>query len=101
MVQGTIWRASALVAPALFMPALSVLTANTAFAAEIGAKAGVSEEFERKVYEGIMPAFSDDGTFNPNALDTRTKSFVKLGTLPTEPDLTNIIAEKYLPGAAQ
>lgn len=67
---------------------------------KIGARIGnVSEEIESKVYDDIMPTFSTDGKFNPKALDTLATSFVELGTLPTKPDLSKVVTEKYLPAA--
>ncbi|HEX3971381.1 MAG TPA: ABC transporter substrate-binding protein [Stellaceae bacterium] len=81
---------------------IAYMKAHKADAVRIGARVGnVSEEIEGKVYDDIMPTFSTDGKFNPKALDTLAQSFVELGTLPTKPDLTKVITEKYLPGAPQ
>ncbi len=74
---------------------------NKAEAVRIGAQVGkVSEEIESKVYDEVMPTFSTDGKFNPKALDVLAQSFVDLGTLPSKPDMSTLITEKFLPGAA-
>jgi len=81
---------------------IAYMKTHKAESVKIGARVGgVSEEIEGKVYDDIMPTFSTDGKFNPKALDTLARSFVELGTLPTKPDLTKVITEKYLPGAPQ
>jgi ABC-type nitrate/sulfonate/bicarbonate transport system substrate-binding protein len=81
---------------------IAYMKTHKAESVKIGARiGGVSEEIEGKVYDDIMPTFSTDGKFNPKALDTLAQSFVELGTLPTKPDLTKVITEKYLPGAPE
>jgi ABC-type nitrate/sulfonate/bicarbonate transport system substrate-binding protein len=73
---------------------------NKAVAVKIGARVGnVSEEIESKVYDEVMPTFSNDGRFNPKALAVLSRSFVELGTLPKEPDMSKLYTEKFLPGA--
>jgi NitT/TauT family transport system substrate-binding protein len=73
---------------------------NKAVAVKIGARVGnVSEEIESKVYDEVMPTFSNDGRFNPKALAVLARSFVELGTLPKEPDMSKLYTEKFLPGA--
>ena len=57
----------------------------------------VSEEIEGRVYEEIMPTFSKDGRFNPKALAVLSRSFVELGTLPSEPDMAKLYIEEFLP----
>jgi ABC-type nitrate/sulfonate/bicarbonate transport system substrate-binding protein len=72
---------------------------NKAEAVRIGARVGnVSEEIESKVYDEIMPTFSNDGRFNPKALAVLARSFVELGTLPSEPDMSKLYTEEFLPG---
>jgi ABC-type nitrate/sulfonate/bicarbonate transport system substrate-binding protein len=61
---------------------------------------GVSEAIADKVYDELMPAFSDDGTLDPKALEVLSKSFVDMGMLPQKPDLTAFVSEKYLPKVA-
>ena len=41
--------------------------------------------------------FSRTGRFNPEALAVLARSFVDLGTLPKEPDMTSLVTEKFLP----
>jgi ABC-type nitrate/sulfonate/bicarbonate transport system substrate-binding protein len=73
---------------------------NKAAAVKIGARVGnVSEEIESKVYDEVMPTFSNNGRFNPKALAALSRSFVELGTLPKEPDMSKLYTEKFLPGA--
>jgi len=73
---------------------------NKPVAVKIGARVGgVSEEIESKVYDEVMPTFSNDGRFNPKALAVLARSFVELGTLPKEPDMSKLYTEKFLPGA--
>src|SRR6185312_7534979 len=53
---------------------------NKPVAVKIGARVGgVSEEIESKVYDEVMPTFSNDGRFNPKALAVLARSFVELG----------------------
>jgi ABC-type nitrate/sulfonate/bicarbonate transport system substrate-binding protein len=77
---------------------IAYMRKNKAEAVRIGAIVGkVSEEIESKVYDEVMPTFSDDGRFNPKALAVLSRSFVELGTLPQEPDMTKLYTEKFLP----
>ncbi len=48
-------------------------------------------------YDALMPMFSDDGRFNPKALDTLAKSWVDLKMLPQAPDLKTLYTEAFLP----
>jgi NitT/TauT family transport system substrate-binding protein len=51
-----------------------------------------------RTYDEVMPMFSDDGKFNPKGLAVLAKSFVELHTLPTEPDMSKLYTEAFLPG---
>jgi hypothetical protein len=44
-----------------------------------------------------MPMYSDDGRFRASALAVLAKSFVELNTLPTEPDMSKLYTEAFLP----
>jgi ABC-type nitrate/sulfonate/bicarbonate transport system substrate-binding protein len=55
------------------------------------------EAIVSRTYDELMPMFSDDGKFNPNALNTLAKSYVSLGVLPQEPDMTKLYTEAFLP----
>ncbi|HLI23111.1 MAG TPA: ABC transporter substrate-binding protein [Stellaceae bacterium] len=57
-----------------------------------------STEIENKQYDVVMPSFSMDGTFPPAAIKPVESSFVDLGILPTEPDMSKYLTEQYLPG---
>jgi hypothetical protein len=48
-----------------------------------------------------MPMFSDDGRFNPKALDTLAKSYVDLKVLPQAPDPKTLYTEAFLPAPAK
>ncbi len=79
---------------------IAFMHGNKAEAVRIGAQVGkVSEEIESKVYDEIMPTFSTDGKFNPKALAVLARSFVELGALPAEPDMSKLYTEQFLPGA--
>ena len=60
----------------------------------------VSPEIIDRVYDTVMPMFSDDGHFDPKALEVMKHSFVELGLLPTEPDMSKLYTEKFLPALA-
>jgi NitT/TauT family transport system substrate-binding protein len=51
-----------------------------------------------RTYDEVMPMFSDTGRFKPSALSVLAKSFVELGTLPVEPDMSKLYTEAFLPG---
>lgn len=61
----------------------------------------VSPEIIDRVYDQVMPMFSDDGRFDPKALAVLAHSFVELNLLPTEPDMSKLYTEQFLPGAAK
>ena len=49
------------------------------------------------IYDELMPMFSDDGRFNSRALAVLGRSFVQMKTLPTEPDMSKLYTEDFLP----
>jgi len=55
------------------------------------------EEISARTYDELMPMFSGDGKFDPKALAVLTKSYVELGTLPTEPDPKTLYNDSFLP----
>jgi NitT/TauT family transport system substrate-binding protein len=57
---------------------------------------GKDAEITGRTYDELMPMFSDDGKFSPSALAVLSKSWVELGTLPIEPDLTTLYTEEFL-----
>ena len=58
---------------------------------------GKDDDINGKTYDELMPMFSDDGRFDPKALDTLAKSFVELKVLPAEPDMSKLYTEAFLP----
>jgi NitT/TauT family transport system substrate-binding protein len=54
-------------------------------------------EINSRVYDELMPMFSDDGRFNASALATLAKSYVELQLLPREPAMTTLYTEAFLP----
>jgi len=58
---------------------------------------GKDDDINGKTYDELMPMFSDDGKFDPKALDTLAKSYVELKVLPAEPDMSKLYTEAFLP----
>jgi NitT/TauT family transport system substrate-binding protein len=58
---------------------------------------GVSPAIASRVYDELMPAFNPTGKFNPKALQMLAKSYVEMGILPSEPDMSKLITEQFLP----
>jgi ABC-type nitrate/sulfonate/bicarbonate transport system substrate-binding protein len=54
-----------------------------------------------RTYDELMPMFSDDGRFNPKALDTLAKSYVDLKVLPQAPYPKTLYTEAFLPAPAK
>jgi ABC-type nitrate/sulfonate/bicarbonate transport system substrate-binding protein len=67
---------------------------TVAIAAEVTNK---GEDITARVYDVIMPMFSDTGKFDPAALATLAKSYVELQLLPAEPDMSRLYTEEFLP----
>jgi NitT/TauT family transport system substrate-binding protein len=61
---------------------------------------GVTPAIADQTYDEVMPMFSDDGHFDPKALAVLQRSFVEMGVLPTEPDMSKLYTEQFLPAAA-
>jgi NitT/TauT family transport system substrate-binding protein len=55
------------------------------------------EDITSRSYDELMPMFSDTGKFNAPALETLRKSYVELKLLPTEPDMSQLYTEAFLP----
>jgi NitT/TauT family transport system substrate-binding protein len=55
------------------------------------------DDITSRVYDELMPMFSDDGKFSAGALATLAKSYVELQLLPSEPDPAKLHTEAYLP----
>jgi ABC-type nitrate/sulfonate/bicarbonate transport system substrate-binding protein len=77
------------------------MNANKVESVRIGA--GVMHlppETAGRVYDVSMAMFSVTGRFDPKATAILAKSFVDLKMLPTEPDMTKLYTEKFLPPLA-
>jgi len=61
--------------------------------------ANVSPAIATRDYDELMGMFNRTGKFDPKALAVLARSFVEMGTLPSEPDMQSLVSEKYLPGA--
>ncbi|HEX4192532.1 MAG TPA: hypothetical protein VHY80_05515 [Stellaceae bacterium] len=60
---------------------------------------GFAQEVEERNYDAVMPSMSSDGKFPAEGLDGVRRSFVDLAILPSEPDLSTYVTEKFVPGA--
>jgi NitT/TauT family transport system substrate-binding protein len=60
--------------------------------------ADVSQFIATRDYDAMIGMFNRTGRFNPEALKVVSRSFVEMGLLSSEPDVTTLITEKYLPG---
>ena len=49
------------------------------------------------IYDELMPMFSDDGRFSQKALAVLARSFVEMKTLPSEPDMSKLYTDDFLP----
>jgi NitT/TauT family transport system substrate-binding protein len=54
-------------------------------------------ELAARGYDQWMEAYSRDGKFDPVALGLLAKSFVEMGLLPGEPDMSRLYTEEFLP----
>ena len=57
----------------------------------------ISPEIASRTYDDVMPMFSDTGRFNPKALKVLAQSFVQMGVLDKEPDMSKLYTEQFLP----
>ena len=55
------------------------------------------QEISNRVYDELMAMFSDTGRFEAPALETLKKSYVELKLLPSEPDMSKLYTEAFLP----
>lgn len=58
---------------------------------------GTDKPLTEGIYDELMAMFADNGKFDPKALAVISKSFVDLKTLPTEPDMSKLYTEAFLP----
>ena len=57
----------------------------------------LNRSIAERSYDTLMPMFSDDGRFDGKALAVLSRSFVDLKYLPTQPDMSKLFTEEYLP----
>ena len=77
---------------------IAFMRRNKAETVKIAAEVtGKDEDINGRVYDELMPMFSDTGKFNPAALETLRKSYVELKLLPSEPDMSQLYTEAFLP----
>jgi NitT/TauT family transport system substrate-binding protein len=57
----------------------------------------LNRHIAERSYDTLMPMFSDDGRFNPKALAVLSRSYVDLKFLSTEPDMSKLYTEAFLP----
>jgi ABC-type nitrate/sulfonate/bicarbonate transport system substrate-binding protein len=55
------------------------------------------EAISSRVYDELMPMFSDDCKFHDKAMDVLAKSYVELGILKEVPDPRKLYTEQFLP----
>jgi ABC-type nitrate/sulfonate/bicarbonate transport system substrate-binding protein len=58
---------------------------------------GTDDATTAGIYDELMPMFSDHGRFNDKALAVLSRSFVEMKTLPSEPDMSKLYTEAFLP----
>ena len=50
-----------------------------------------------EIYDELMPMFTDNGHFDPEALAVLSRSFVEMDALPQAPDMSKLTTEALLP----
>ena len=74
------------------------MRANKAATVKIAAEVmDKDDEITAKVYDELMPMFSDDGRFDAKALTLLSRSLVELDILKAEPDMSRLYTEDFLP----
>lgn len=51
------------------------------------------------VYDLVMRAFSDPRGSDPKSVALLRRSFIKMNLLPSEPEMSKLYTENFLPGA--
>ncbi|HUB95200.1 MAG TPA: ABC transporter substrate-binding protein [Stellaceae bacterium] len=84
---------------AAWFETIAFMRANRQETDQITAKVmGVSEHLADRTYAEVMPVLSTNGCFDPKALAVLRRSYVEIGLLDKEPDMSTLYTEKYLPG---
>jgi len=77
---------------------IAFMRKNKAATVKIAAEVtGKDEDITGRSYDELMPMFSDTGKFDSRALETLKKSYVELKLLPSEPDMSQLYTEAFLP----
>jgi ABC-type nitrate/sulfonate/bicarbonate transport system substrate-binding protein len=77
---------------------IALMRKDKARSVEIAAQVmGTDTATAEKIYDELMPMFSDTGRFDPKALVVLRRSFVEMKTLPEEPDMGRLYTEAFLP----
>jgi NitT/TauT family transport system substrate-binding protein len=78
---------------------IAFMRANKAEAVKIAAQVLQKDaDIVSRAYDDVMPMFSEDGRFRAKPLAVLATSFVEMGTLPAEPDMSKLYTEAFLPG---
>jgi NitT/TauT family transport system substrate-binding protein len=81
---------------------LAWVRANKAETIDIGVRAlRISPAVAAKSFDAIQPGYSPEGRFHAAALQTLARSLVETKMLPTEPDMSKLYTEEYLPKVAR
>ena len=81
-----------------WLETIAYMHQNKAKSVEIAAEVmGTDTETAARIYDELMPMFSDTGRFDPKALAVLRRSFVEMKTLPEEPDMSKLYTEAFLP----
>ena len=81
-----------------WLESIRFMRANKAATVKIAAEVtDKDEEITSKVYDELMPMFSDDGRFDAKALTLLSRSLVELDILKAEPDMSKLYTEDFLP----
>ena len=77
---------------------IALMRKDKAKSVEIAAQImGTDPETAARIYDELMPMFSDTGRFDPKALAVLRRSFVDMKTLPDAPDMSKLTTEAFLP----
>jgi NitT/TauT family transport system substrate-binding protein len=77
---------------------IAYMKANKEATVKIVAKAmGIDEEIAGKAYDSDMRMLSDDGAFNPAAIEVIRNSLPQLGLLPSVPDAKALYNDSFVP----
>jgi ABC-type nitrate/sulfonate/bicarbonate transport system substrate-binding protein len=77
---------------------IALMRNDKAKSVEIAAQVmGTDAATAEKIYDELMPMFSDTGRFDPKALAVLRRSFVEMKTLPEEPDMSKLYTDAFLP----